>query len=202
MILIQTNYANFKEYLDALSPSARQNYRYVQKYNADLVYEWVKFDKMECEHFMRLWERQLVRGKPIQWAFTIGHIASLADNKSLICFRARKHQATIAYHFVQRHTNIIECHPPMYEKSAENNKRYLAKFMWLQLIRYAIANHLDPLDLGGGPNNFREHILNRAKYPNPTYKWMYVPERVKRFPQELPNYELKIINEQRHLTII
>lgn len=190
MVIINTSVKNFDEYIKSLSPSAQKNYAYVQKHNQDLSYEKAEFNREEVEKFMRLWELQLVRGKPIQWAYPVGHVEQLSEHGRLLYFRALKGKEKVAGHFVQLHENFIECHPPMYEKSEENQNRYLAKFMWFNLIRYAIDNHLPPLNLGGGVDRWREMIKRRDEFPNPAYKWIYVSERAKRNPETEPDYEL------------
>lgn len=186
MLLVYTDFPSFDDYLAALSKPARKNFKYVQKHNADLIYERIPFDKEQVKRFMALWERQLIRGKCVQWAFPVEHVEGIEIEGRLMCFAARRGEETLALHFVEDRGTHIECHPPMYDKGHAD--RYLAKFMWFGLIRYAIENNLSMLDLGGGPDDWRDHITNRAQYPNPTYKWIYVPETVKRHPELQPRY--------------
>ena len=182
MVLIETNYKNFKEYISSLSGTARTNYKYAIKQNKDLEYKRVEFNKQDVKMFMELWGRQLVRGFHPHWAFPIEHIERLNEQGKLMVFKA----GDIAMHFVQIHNGFIECHPPMYDK--KHNHRYLAKFMWFNLIKYAIENKLNPLDLGGGASHWVEHIKTRQDYPNPKYKWVYVPKKVKENPDKQINY--------------
>lgn len=185
MLLIRTDWGSFEEYLSSLSKPARKNYKTAIKRNHDLRYEQVPFDREEVERYMQLWEHQLVRGKTIQWGFPIGHVEDLAARKELCVFRG----GTLALHFIQKRSGFWECHPPMYDK--KDSGRYLAKWMWFSLIRYAIENKMVPLDLGGGIDDWREHIKHRFEYPNPAYKWMYVPERAKQDPDSEPAYYIK-----------
>lgn len=186
MLLVYTDFPSSEHYTASLSKKARKNFTYVQRHNADLIYEPIPFDRDLVERFMRLWEQQLIRGKNVQWAFPIGHVENLNDQGALHCFCARKGNDIISVHFVQDHGNHIECHPPMYDKVHAD--RYLAKFMWFSLIRYAIENKWPMLDMGGGPDDWQEHIKNRENYPNPQYKWIYVPEDVKKNPDTQPHY--------------
>ena len=184
MLLIETdNFSTLNEYLLTLKKSARKNYReglkrYPQKY------ESVSFDKEEVHRFMQLWERQLVRGNPIQWAFPVEHIETLWSEGNLLCFRL----GDVAYHFIQRRANYWECHPPMYDKQNE----YLGTLMWFHLIEYAIENRLGILNFGGGNDeSWRTMIRERDSYPNPKYKWRFVPESVKDNPDKQPDYRLQ-----------
>jgi hypothetical protein len=197
MLIVRTDWKSFDDYVKRLSESAQKNYRYVEKHNKDLIYEETGFNREELERFMGLWERQLIRGEYKQWAFPSSHIENLHNQGRIRFFRARVGDNVLALHFVQKHNGMWECHPPMYEKSDENQRRYLAKFMWFSLIRYAIESRWNPLDLGGGPDNWREHIKNRKNYPNPAYKWVYVPEETKKNPDKENNWSLKIINGER-----
>lgn len=185
MLLIDTN-NDFQTYLKSLSKHARKDYSYVQKHNQDLTYEKVDFDLELVRRFMGIWETQLIRGKTVTWAFPVEHIADLATRGELLLFRAIRDHEPLAVHFVQLRSGYIECHPPMYDKV--HSKRYLAKYMWFNLIKYCMEHNLGPLDMGGGPKSWREHIVRRAEFPNPQYKWIYVPEHVKQHPELQRNY--------------
>lgn len=193
---------NFDDYIKSLSESARKNYAYIKKHNSDLVYQEVQFDEKLCERFMQLWERQLIRGQYRQWAFPVSHVRAIADEGRLKVFGAYLNGNPVSLHFIERHGNVWECHPPMYEKSQNNLRRYLAKYMWFNLIKYIGENRLGMLDLGGGPDLWKQHIRERAKYPNPQYKWLYVPEEIKENPEKAKNWTLKIINNKRYYEII
>ena len=109
-------------------------------------------------------------------------------------------ECELAMHFIQNRKNFYVAHPPMYDKSDKNLKRYLAKFMWFKLIEYFINNKLGILDLGGGDDDsWRQMIKDRNKYPNPAYKWIYVPEEVKNNPDSQIDYRVDTINGQRFL---
>lgn len=199
MIVIRTDWQSFEEYLKSLSPSAQKNYSYVKKHNQDLIYERVPYERAECEKFMRLWEKQSIRGKTIQWAFPVEYVENLALQGKMLFFRGvKKDVGTISYHFVQLHEKeiqMIECHPPLYDKS--ENKRYLGKYMWFSLIAYAIEHKLPFLDLGGGKDNWVEMIKHRDEFPNPRYKWIYVPQKAKLNPDSEENFYLKIVDGHR-----
>lgn len=186
MVLIETaNFKTFEEYLKSLSRKARKQWAYVKKHNQDLVYKNVDFDRDRLDVFMKIWQQQLVRGKPIEWAYGIGYVGQLNDEKKLKVF-----DAGIAMHFVFVHNNYVDCQPPMYDKIYQD--RYLAKFMWFNLIKFAIEQNTGwILDLGGGSDEWQDMIKNRNRYPNPLYKWTYVPENVKNNPDLQPNYILK-----------
>ena len=184
MLIIQTN-DTFENYIKTLSKHARKDYAYIQKHNQDLVYELIPFDLELVRRFMELWQRQLIRGKTVTWAFPVEHVKDLADKGEILLFQA-KNTEVLSVHFVQLRNGYVECHPPMYDK--KHAKRYLAKYMWFNLIRYAMETKLPPLDMGGGPSNWREHIVRRAEFQNPQYKWLYVPEEVKNNPEKQPNY--------------
>lgn len=200
MILIDTH-VSFKDYIASLSKHARKDYAYVTKHNKDLTYKNVPFVRDEVEGFMRLWARQLVRGKPIEWAFGVGYLESLYNTNDLLLFAADKGNERVAMHFIQRRIGFWECHPPMYDKGF-GNERYLAKFMWFNLIRYATENNLGILDLGGGLDNWHEMIARRNQFLNPKYKWIYVPEDVKQNPQNYTNYTIEATYGARELRSI
>ena len=193
MVLIDVSGKNFKAYIGSLSNKARKNYRYVEKWNDDLEYSLVPYDGDEVERWMKLWERQLIRGKNVTWAFGRGYLEeSLADGR-LIVFTAERKGEIIAMHFVEKREGYVECHPPMYDKEKYAH-RYLAKYMWFSLIKWAIEEQEDikVLDFGGGGEpDWREMIIHRDKYPNPAYKWIYVPERVKKHPENQPRYYIE-----------
>lgn len=197
VIIDPKSFNDFDEYIESLSKKARKNYAYVVKHNPDLVYCQVEFNREKIERFMRLWQEQLIRGKPIEWAYGIGYVEDLAARGELLVFEANESNETIAMHFIQERNGFWECGPPMYSK--KYNNRYLAKFMWFNLIRYAISNKLDILDMGGGSDEWRDMLKNRIKYPNPAYKFIYVPEDVKDNPDKQPDYVIKKVEDKRIL---
>ena len=80
----------------------------------------------------------------------------------------------------------------MYDKEKYSG-RYLAKYMWFELIKWSIEKgDMGFLDFGGGGEpDWREMIIHRDKYPNPAYKWMYVPYKVKSNPNEQRRYTIE-----------
>lgn len=193
MILVNTHdVKSFEDYLKSLSKSARKNYKFVKKHNQDLVYQRVSYNREEIIRFMDLWERQLIRGKYRKWAFGIEYPEKVEMAGRLRCFAAIKDGEKIAMHFVENHDGYIECHPPMYDKT-KYSKRYLAKFMWFNLIKYAIASpDMNWIDIGGcGDAPWPETIRNRHQWPHNHYKWQYVPESVKNKPEEQPRLVLR-----------
>ena len=191
MILIKVKGKTFGEYISSLSKKARKNFRYVKKHNTDLVYRKVPYDRNEMAKFMDLWEQQLIRGERKKWAFGTWYLDKLKSLGRLRVFVASKNGERIALHFVENHEGYIECHPPMYDK--KYSRRYLAKFMWFNLIKYALEDdEMEWIDLGGGSEeHWRAMIKNRKKYPNPKYKFMYVPRAVKDNPDKQPKLAVR-----------
>ncbi len=197
MILIELP-KTFESYIKSLSKKARKNYVYTYHHNQDLTYELMPFVRDEVAHFMQLWEKQLIRGEYRQWAFPIEHVEGLYNAGELKIFRCLLNAKPVSLQFIQHHNGFWECHPPLYDKGF-GAKRYLAKFMWFKLIEYAILNQLEPLNMGGGIDEWREMIKRRNEFPNPAYKWMYVPEKVKNNPESVVNYKIKEYNNKKYL---
>jgi hypothetical protein len=183
MLIIETD-TDFDEYLKSLSRHARADYAYVRKHNRDLVYECVPFERSLVQGFMQLWEQQIVRGQRIKWAFGVDYVEELAAKDELMLFRG----GDLALHFIQKRSGFWECHPPMYDK--QHCKRYLAKYMWFNLIKYAMDHQLGPLDMGGGIDDWREMIRRKEEFPYSRYKFRYVPVEVQKNPDLQPNYKL------------
>ena len=138
---------------------------------------------------MALWEQQLIRGEKKKWAFGVGYVQDLRP----LVLTAYKDGEPIAVQFVEKNGDYIECHPPMYDK--KHSKRYLAKYMWFNLIKFAIESDINFVDLGGGKRGtWPELIRSRDQHPNTTYKWTYIPKHVKDNPGLQPNYE--VIDQQ------
>ena len=184
MLIVECN-GTFEEYLASLSKKSRKQYSYVQKHNADLHYEEIPYNEELVGRYMALWQRQLVRGQPIEWAFPIGTVTDWAQRGELLVFKCER-----AVQFIQKRDGYWDCHPPMYEKTEENMDRYLAKWMWFELLRFAHENQLGVLNLGGGVDVWREHIRRRDEFPNPRYKWQFVPDNIKDNPETAPNYAI------------
>lgn len=190
MVIVETDYSSFEEYLDTLSRPAWKNWKECRKRNQDLRYEEVDFDFAEVSCFMEIWQQQLVRGQPIRWAFGPEHVRDIANMQELRVFRATSKVGPVAMHFIQKRGGYWECHPPMYDKDRYQD-RMLGKWMWFNLINWAIRNKEMPLNLGGGPDDWQEHLLNREKYPNPKYKFAFVPEVIKENPLLAKPYYIK-----------
>lgn len=192
MLLIRTDqFKTFDEYLASLTRKARKEYHRIAKLYSGVYYAvWddpTDFPVLDVRDFMALWERQLIRGKHVEWAFPVEHVEDLFWKHQLMLFNASDAKENIlALHFIQQRDGYWECHPPMYDKVKHPS---LAKFMWFMLIRFSIEHgHLGVLDFGGGVDDWREHIRRRAEFPNPRYKWLYVPERAKEDPDSEPAY--------------
>ena len=183
MLIIETD-THFDDYLKSLSRHARADYAYVRKHNRDLVYERVPYEHSLVQGFMQLWEQQMVRGQRIKWAFGVDYVEELAAKDELMLFRG----GDVALHFIQKRRGFWECHPPMYDK--KYCKRYLAKYMWFNLIKYAMDQGLGPLDMGGGIDDWREMIRRKEEFPYSRYKFRYVPVEVQKNPDLQPNYKL------------
>ena len=183
MLIIETH-THFDDYLKSLSRHARADYAYVKKHNCDLIYECVPYERSLVQGFMKLWEQQIVRGQRIKWAFGVDYVEDLAAKDELMLFRG----GNLALHFIQKRHGFWECHPPMYDKI--HSKRYLAKYMWFNLIKYAMDHQLEPLDMGGGIDDWREMIRRKSEFPYSRYKFRYVPLEVQKNPDLQPNYKL------------
>ena len=183
MLIIETDIC-FDDYLKSLSRHARADYAYVKRHNRDLIYECVPYERSMVRGFMQLWEQQIVRGQRIKWAFGVDYVEELAGKDELMLFRG----GDLALHFIQKRSGFWECHPPMYDK--KYCKRYLAKYMWFNLIKYAMDHGLGPLDMGGGIDDWREMIRRKEEFPYSRYKFRYVPVEVQKNPDLQPNYKL------------
>lgn len=189
-ILIFTE-GDFEEYIKSLSKPARKNYKATMKLNPDTVYKKIPYDRGLMEGFMKLWENQLIRGERRKWAFDGGYLDNLHEETKLHCFAAYIGSECVSAHFVEQHDDYIECHPPMYNKE-RYSKMYMAKFMWFNAIKWAFETEgVEWFDMGGGHRGtWRDVIRNRDEHPITKYKWMYVPEEVKKNPDKQPEYKV------------
>jgi len=192
LILLKTHDTTFEEYRNSLSVTGKKNLRYVEKTNRDMGYQEVIYEPGEVREFMEMWEQQPIRGVKRQWAFGIDHLTNLDRDGRIRVFVGyeKNKEYTRSLHFVQtHHDGYIECHPPMWKKSPANERRYIAKYMWFSLIKFAISDpDMKWLDFGGGrDDSWREMIRDRSEYPNPRYKWLYIPEGVKKNPDSQPD---------------
>lgn len=186
MIIIETGkFIRFDEYLASLSKSARKNWRFAQK-NNPVHYKKTLVTRELVQSWMDLWGRQLIRGEHRQYAFR----AEALEGKNILYFVAIDLTGIIAMQFVEVIDGYMNCHPVMYDKEKYAD-RYLSKWMWFNLIKWAIENGIEIVDLGGGnDDDWHEMIRTREKYPNPAYKWMYVPGDVKFKPKNYQNYKV------------
>lgn len=188
MIIVETGkFTNFEEYLNSLSPSAQKNYRYAKKHNEKVSYSRYVPNLNDIQFWMNLWSQQLIRGQKRTWAFQ----ATELEGKTLVFFQATENRKHIAAQFAEITDEYMNCHPVMYEKEKYAH-RYLSKWMWFNLLSWAIENKIGVVDLGGGnDNSWIEMIKTREQYPNPAYKWMYVPKPVKENPDHQQNYKVE-----------
>lgn len=186
MILVRTDWPDFKAYLAALSKPARKNFKAIARmYHGTFYGEVIRFDIDEVRGFMRLWETQLVRGVNPQWAFPVETVEEWWAKGQLKLFAAYgKHGDKIGMQFIQKRDGYWECHPPMYDKVKHES---LAKYMWFMLIGYAILRKFDHLDLGGMSDDWRHNLHNWREYKH-QYKWAFVPKKAKDDPESEPHY--------------
>lgn len=184
-ILVNTQ-GKFPDYLKSLSRKGRKQYAFVAKHNTDLSYKEVDYNAEQIREWMWLWERQLIRGEYRQWGFPVSYL----DGLDTLVFVATNGEL-LALHFVEKHGRLLICHPPIYNKKLYSH-RYMAKFMWFSLIKWACENGIDWIDLGGGERGtWPELIRERDNHPNTHYKWMYVPKEVKDNPDSQPEYVIR-----------
>ena len=163
MIILPVFGTTFNEYVKSLSETGKKNWNYARKHNTDLAYQEIMFDKDLVKRFMEMWEQQPIRGEKRQWAFGIDYVQDLALKGELRTFITFDNSSEYVkgVQFVQIHDGgYVECHPPMWEKTPDNEKRYLAKYMWFHLIKFAISDpDMKYLDFGGGrDDHLRENI--------------------------------------------
>ena len=187
MILVETGkFGSFDEYIRSLTKKSQKNFRYAMHHNQRVNHEEVPFDRDEVHFWMKLWERQLIRGEYKEWAFGVEEL----EGKNIKCFRATE-GSPIAFQFVEEIDGYINCHPVMYEKERYAS-RYLSKFMWFGLLDWAIRSGIQIVDLGGGiDESWREMIRRRTEFLNPMYKWLYVPKDVKENPDNQQDYRVE-----------
>lgn len=188
MVILDCNQWTKDSYLKGLSKRARQEYILCSNRNSDLTYREADFDHDTVKRFMELWEKQLVRGQPIQWAYPIETVEQWWNEGKLILLEAVKRD-TIALHFLKKENGFWDAGPPMWDKQ-NMNYRHLGTWMWYQMALYGIENKLGIINLGGGVDKWREMIRTRKEYTNPKYKWRFIPKSVKDNPDLQPNYEI------------
>lgn len=189
-----------EEYIKSLSERGRHERRYIQKMNKNVVIKQVtELDREKLQSFMELWERQLVRGKPIQWAYPVQTIENWFLQGELILFEANEGDKTLAMIFLKRQDGFWEAGPPMWDKF-NLTKRHLGTAMWFWLMEYGVEHQLEPINLGGGiETSWREMIKRRKEFRNPLYKWRFIPEKVKINPEGQRDWYIEEINNKKFL---
>lgn len=153
-------------------------------------YDLIQYDAEIVHFFMVLWQQQLIRGEKRQWGFPPQHVHQLNQLGVIDLFAAYTDDNTIlSIHFVERFGEYVYCHPPLYNKETTNH-RYMAKYMWFNLIKHYINQpEVKWVDFGAGyRGTWVDLIKNREQYKDKmAYKWLYVPQKVKDNPDlELP----------------
>ena len=192
-LLVNTNLNSVEDYVSSLAKTGKKNYNATMKKNRNIEYAQIEYNPDLIAHFMAVWEQQDIRGKKRQWGFGRDYINQLHLAGVLKSFAAYEIlngdvQSILSVHFVERYDDYIECHPPMYNKE-ETSDQYMAKFMWFELIKFAINSDINWVDLGGGNRGtWRDLLIHRHEHPKIKYKWLYVPKSVKDNPMEQPSY--------------
>jgi hypothetical protein len=182
MIIVRTDWPDFESYLASLSKAARKNYKYAMKLYGDMYpYREVPFVRDEVAGYMKLWEKQTVRGQSIRWGY---NVESLLKHKRR--GRLKVFSCGIAMQYIVQRGGYWDAEPVMYDKQYD----YLATYMWFQLICYAINTRLDPINLGGGDDDWVNNLKHWKEYKH-QYKFRYVPEKAKEDPDSEPQYYIK-----------
>mgnify|MGYP001168931115 CR=1 FL=1 len=203
--LINVNISTFEDYIKSLATTGKKNYKYSKKQNEDLKYNLIPYNQELVNFFMSLWENQLIRGEKRKWGFPSNYIHYLANIGVIKLFAAytEEDNTVLSIHFVEKYNDYVYCHPPLYDKETTNN-RYMAKYMWFNLINYYIDNkEINWIDFGAGNRGtWKDLVKNRQQYMDKmAYKWLYVPKNVKENPdRELP-YIVNKSNNQRKLML-
>jgi len=204
MILVDVHTPKtFEEYLNSLSQGGefrRSRIKRLFKKCKDIEFKNVPYDREEVKKFMNLWENQIIWGKKRKFSYGIEYPDKLAKNGLIECFAAYKDDETIGFNFNERHDDYLLLHPAMHNKTKYTDIG-LSKFMWLNLIKWAIENtKIKWVDFGDSVDNWRESIKSRnlEKYKHIRYKWDYVSKWVKENPDKQPNLVL-IIPEGKNI---
>ena len=183
MILVRTDWPDFETYLASLSKLARENYRHAMRlYGDKYPFKEVPFVREEVAKWMELWGKQLVLGQPIQWGYNVDSLIKHHKRGRLKVFTCG-----IAVQCIVKRDGTWDAEPIMYDKQQYG---YLATYMLFHLIRYAINERLDHINLHGGSNDWVHTLKHRKEYKH-QYKWNYVPEKAKRDPDSEPRYYMK-----------
>ncbi|AOY60005.1 GNAT family N-acetyltransferase [Desulfococcus multivorans] len=191
-LLVNVHDVTFDDYLQSLSKAAKKNYKSIIKINEDLEYAKIDFDAALVDQFMRMWERQIVGNRFAKWSFSLQYLQYLNERKMLSCFVARKKEKQddiISLHFVEQHDGYVECYAPIYDK-IKHMDRSIAKYMWFNLIRYAVQDPgIEWLDLGGGNiGTWKDLLIRHSEGKTKSYKWQYVSKIIKDNPMAEKDY--------------
>ena len=152
---------------------------------------------------MNLWEQQLIRGERRKWGFPAEYVTYLNNKGVLDLFAAYTEDNTVlSIHFVERYNDYVYCHPPLYDKDS-TNKRYMAKYMWFNLIKYYVDTPINFIDFGAGNRGtWKDLVMNREQYyEKMKYKWLYVPQHVKDNPENELDYIVEKNEQGRKLVL-
>ena len=202
--LIDVSISSFESYINSLAKTGRKNHKYTEKNNKDLTYSIIEYDRDIVNFFMKLWEEQLIRGEKKKWGFPPDYITHLNEKGIINLFAAYNSDSTIlALHFIEKYNEYVYCHPPLYDKNT-SNKRYIAKYMWFNLIKYYIEHpEIHWVDFGAGNRGtWKDLVINRKDYTEKmAYKWLYVPEHIKENPEKELDYVVEINQEGKKLKL-
>ena len=156
------------DYLAHASKRTRREYRYACAAHPGDVYAEVPLERAELQHWMSVWERQIVEGKHQTWTYSVERFVD--EGWRLFRCEAGVHPLLVCDEY---------CYagPPLYEKEATP---YAAKCMWFGAIRWCSENAVKWLDLQGpGAMTWRALLQN----PDASYKWRYVSPEDRAHPE-------------------
>jgi hypothetical protein len=199
MLIDLRSFGSFEDYLKSLNKNNRKELIKNLRLNSDCEFREIPYDRDLMIKFRNIWEKQTLAGsnKTFKFGYGIEFKDELNRNGFLKCFTMSLGGEVIALKYVEVFKKYVFSHPQMYDK-----KLYLSrspfKFMNTSLIRWAIENGYDFVDLGSVSryllkhkiNTWKNQIIHRAKCPNTKYKWKFIPQEVKKNPQKQEDYEL------------
>lgn len=151
----------WEQYLEHVSKRARREYRLAIRAHADARYREVPLERTQLQHWMWLWEQQMVEGRHPRWSYT----AERFEREHWRLF-----DVGVGVHPLLICGDYCYAGPPLYDKVAHP---YAAKLMWFGAIRWCTENAIKWLDLQG-PGRMTWRAL--LEQPNRSYKWLYVPQ--------------------------
>ncbi len=112
MIIVRTDWPDFESYLASLSKAARKNYKYAMKLYGDTYpYREVPFVRDEVEGYMKLWEKQTVRGQSIRWGYNVDSLLKHKRRGRLKVF-----SCGIGMQYIVQRGGYWDAEPVMYDK--------------------------------------------------------------------------------------